>query len=413
MIKEHKIEILNEKFEKVEDNMNIYVYNCSNTFNYGSMMMGVNFISYFEKVSNGKNVYYVETEDEINIQRLRYATGLDNIYSTSLDSLFKKEFNKYDYIFSYLKLKNLTSDLIKKIDLVVVLGGDDYTEDYGWKVPLSKAIKFALLKREGLKVVMLGQTIGPFYSFRKKIMPKLFSKIDKIYAREPLTYNYLVNLGLKNISIMDDLALLPLPKQEIQERTKEYITFCPSELIYRYVKEGSRSEWIDFNLFIIDKIMKRYSEQKLVLLAHVLKPDNVDDRKLVNELYNLASTEYRDRILVEDREIYPYQVRNYIQQSLFTISSRMHPVVSSLQCEVPAIAFSYSTKYWGIIGERYELEDYIIDVRYMTYDEMKERFIVVLDKLDNEYDIVQQKIKEKNELARENIIIALKEITAL
>ncbi len=212
---------------------------------------------------------------------------------------------------------------------------------------------------------------------------------------------------------MDDLALLPLPKQEIQERTKEYITFCPSELIYRYVKEGSRSEWIDFNLFIIDKIMKRYSEQKLVLLAHVLKPDNVDDRKLVNELYNLASTEYRDRILVEDREIYPYQVRNYIQQSLFTISSRMHPVVSSLQCEVPAIAFSYSTKYWGIIGERYELEDYIIDVRYMTYDEMKERFIVVLDKLDNEYDIVQQKIKEKNELARENIIIALKEITAL
>ena len=49
----------------------------------------------------------------------------------------------------------------------------------------------------------------------------------------------------------------------------------------------------------------------------------------------------------------------------------------------------------------------------MTYDEMKERFIVVLDKLDNEYDIVQQKIKEKNELARENIIIALKEITAL
>ena len=40
---------------------------------------------------------------------------------------------------------------------------------------------------------------------------------------------------------MDDLALLPLPKQEIQERTKEYITFCPSELIYRYVKEGSRS----------------------------------------------------------------------------------------------------------------------------------------------------------------------------
>ena len=55
----------------------------------------------------------------------------------------------------------------------------------------------------------------------------------------------------------------------------------------------------------------------------------------------------RDRILVEDREIYPYQVRNYIQQSLFTILVECIQY-SSLQCEVPAIAFSYILSIGGL-----------------------------------------------------------------
>ena len=55
----------------------------------------------------------------------------------------------------------------------------------------------------------------------------------------------------------------------------------------------------------------------------VLKP-KVDDRKIVNELYQNVEARYKDRIMVEDRILYPYQVRNYIQQSLFTVSSRMH-----------------------------------------------------------------------------------------
>ena len=56
----------------------------------------------------------------------------------------------------------------------------------------------------------------------------------------------------------------------------------------------------------------------------------------------------------------------------------MHPVVSSIQCEIPAIALSYSSKYWGIIGERYGLGDYIIDVRHLNYDEMKKKFVELI-----------------------------------
>lgn len=393
--------------------MNIYIYNCSNTYNYGSMMMGENFISYFNKITETKNNYYVETVDETNIKRLIEATDINEIYPVDMNSLFKKKLNKYDYMFSYMKFKKVISDFANEIDLVIALGGDDFTEDYGWKGPIIHAVMFNLLKIEGLKVVMLGQTMGPYHSFRKPVMKKLLSKVDNIYPRDPITYNYLRGFRLNNINIMDDLALLPLTKQETKERTKEYITYCPSELIYRYSKEGKRQDWIDFNLFMIDKLMNKYIDKKLVILAHVLKPKHVDDRIIVNELYSLVKDKYKNRIVVESNELYPYEVRSYIQQSLFTVSSRMHPIVSSIQCEIPAIALSYSSKYWGIIGERYELGEYIIDVRHLNYDEMKERFVELMEKIEDEYEKIQGIMKSKNKLANESIVKALKGIEKL
>jgi colanic acid/amylovoran biosynthesis protein len=377
------------------------------------MMMGENFISYFNQVSGTKNNYYIETEEEINVERIKKATGINEIKSVPMNSLFVKGLKRFDYLLSYIKLKGITSDLIKMIDLVVVLGGDDFTEDYGWQGPLLNSIKFNLIKRNGLKVVMLGQTMGPYHSIRQPIMKYFLSKIDQIYPRDPITYEYLKLINLKNITITDDLALLPLTKQLDEVRSKEFITYCPSELIYKYSKEGKREEWINFNLFMIDEILSRYKTKKLVLLAHVLKPKHVDDRIITNDLYSLVREKYRERVILVDQEMYPFEVREYIQKSHFTISSRMHPIVSSIQCEIPAIALSYSSKYWGIIGRRYDLEDYIIDVRFLNYKEMKERFVFLIENIEQQYSNIQSKMRNKNMIAHESIKKALTEISSL
>lgn len=393
--------------------MNIYIFNCSNTYNYGSMMMGENFISYFNQISGTKNHYFIETQEEVNVERLKKATNVEGIKSISMNSLFNKGLKKFDYLLSYIKLKKITSELTNEIDMVVILGGDDFTEDYGWQGPLFNLIKFNLIKREGLKVVMLGQTMGPYYSFRKPMMKYFLSKIDQIYPRDPITYDYLKLINLKNITITDDLALLPLTKQTMRERSKEFITYCPSELIYQYSKEGKREEWIEFNLFMIDQILTKYRTQKLVLLAHVLKPKHVDDRIMTNDLYSLVKDKYKERVILVNHELYPFEVREYIQKSIFTISSRMHPIISSIQCEIPIIALSYSSKYWGIIGSRYDLEDYIIDVRFLEYKEMKEKFISLIENIEEQYPHIQKKMNSKNIMANNSIKKTLTDIINL
>lgn len=393
--------------------MNIYIYNLSNTYNYGSMMMGENFIYYYNNLTKTKNNFYVETNNNDNIIRLREATGIKEIYSVEFDSLFNKDTSKLDYIFGFLGMKNPFSTFSKDINLVIVLGGDDFTEDYGWRGPIINAIKFYLLVKSGINVVMLGQTMGPYYSFRKPVMKNLLSKINKIYPRDPITFKYLQGLGLTNIKITDDLALLPLAKQEDIEKSKKYIAFFPSELIYRYSKEGNREDWINFNKFMIESVLEKYPSKNVVLLAHVLKPEHVDDRIIVNELYGLIKDKYGDRIILQNQVMYPYQVRTFIQQSQFVISSRMHPLISSIQCEVPIIALSYSTKYWGIIGERYELKDFILDIRYLSYSELKEKYLLLMETIENDFKAIQTKMSKKNKAVSRSIMETLFEISNL
>jgi colanic acid/amylovoran biosynthesis protein len=377
------------------------------------MMMGENFIKYFNEINTTRNKFYFETDNYENIDRLKKASEFKHVYQVKPNGLFNGNIKKIDYLLGLFKIKDISSELCHDIDLIVVLGGDDFTEDYGWKGPILNAIKFAALSKNEKKVIMLGQTMGPYKSFRKYIMKKLLGTINGIYPRDPLTYKYLESLGLSNINLMDDLALLPLAKEKNEIKTKEFITFCPSELIYRYSKEGSREDWIDYNLFIIDKIMSKYSDKKLVLLAHVLQPQHVDDRIIAREIFELIKEKYSSRIILEDKVLYPYEVRSYIQRSIFTVSSRMHPIISSIECEIPAIALSYSSKYWGIIGERYELSEFILDIRYLNYTEMKDKFVKLIDNIEKDYIQIQVQMKNKNKLAKDSIMNSLQKITTL
>jgi colanic acid/amylovoran biosynthesis protein len=238
-------------------------------------------------------------------------------------------------------------------------------------------LKFRGFVSSGKKVVMCGQTIGPFFSWRKNIMKNLLKNVTKIIARDPVTYKYLTEeFKLKNVLLGSDLAFLPLAGEKDQHSQSQvnpeyyglkekYFTIVPSELIWRYAKEPSREVYIDILTNAALYLLENHREYQLLILPHVLAPDSSDDRLAGRDLYiNLKRKGIENgRMIFLKEQLLPFQARKLLAQSQIVFTGRMHAAISSFACGVPALSLSYSRKYWGIIGEHFGLKELIVDVR--------------------------------------------------
>lgn len=391
--------------------MDIYILNAPNTYNYGSMMMAENFIHYYESQSGIQNNYYVETDDIENTQkRLRTATGLVSIHAVPMGSLYRKgSISKKELLLSLAFKINVLSDLAVKVDMVIVLGGDDYTEDYGWRSLLSQLMRINVIAGRK-KVFFIGQTMGPFYSFRRPLARYFLSKAEAVLVRDKITYEYLQKMRLGNLDEIPDLALMPLAREGETQSKARYICLFPSELIYHYSKDHSREDCLDFYASICEYLANEYPGYEMVLLPHVLKPEVSDDRVMVRDIFDALSEDAKARTLMPDNEMLPFEVRGYIKSSVFIVSARMHPVISALECNVPAICFSYSRKYWGILGEGYRLEEYILDVRNTDFGELFLSFKKALGIMQGNYKNISGRIKSKVEADQKAIIQKIAEL---
>lgn len=203
--------------------MNILLLDSGNTYNYGSMMMAENFIYYSQQNSEEKHNYYVSTNDEIHIERLKDATGMDRIYKTDISKIFKVKPLSIAYMLYKLFGLSIHSDMYKKMDRVVFLGGDDFTEIYGMKQLLVFLCFADALKVKGVSIALVGQSVGPFRKSIEKFALHVLRRMDLISLREPDSLKYLQDNHFTNIKSVTDLALLPLAKEPMVEEEKNML----------------------------------------------------------------------------------------------------------------------------------------------------------------------------------------------
>lgn len=72
---------------------------------------------------------------------------------------------------------------------------------------------------------------------------------------------------------------------------------------------------------------------------------------------------YRSRVHVVDHLIQPYEARILLGGGKATITGRMHAAVSSINMGTVPICLSYSVKFKGVIGDDFDLNDYIYQCR--------------------------------------------------
>lgn len=341
--------------------MKILIMRASNTKNYGSLMMVANYISNFNKISQGAE-FIVDNVEDGGLERIQNSSGVLNIKSyKELGVELRPDCigaNSIVKLYRYFKYAIYFGGLMKSLGVtrVIQLGGDDFSEYYSIKALMIEYIKIISLSRKGYSVDLVGQTIGPFSSWRLPVSKFVLSKV-KIFTRDNKTLQYLNEvLGLKNVELSADLAYLPLPGQggrSVVEKADEilgvkrgYYTLVPSGLWQAYT--DCLDDYIDSWVGLISNLT--LSGNKVVILAHVIS-DTSDDRVVIKLIKDKLDKKSKLDVLFVEDVLPPVLAREIISRSALVISGRMHACVSALQTMVPAIPLSYSVKFQGVIGE--------------------------------------------------------------
>ncbi len=266
--------------------------------------------------------------------------------------------------------------------------------------------------------------MGPFSDDRGNLAKECLSK-TKIYTRDDKNLEYLKKLNFNNVNKGRDLAFIDLPMQhkanivldKYNIRNEKYISIVASGLINCYT--NNEKNYLKSQVEIIREIFRnnRLHDFKIVLLIHVTRSYNNDDKLIINKIINELTNEEKKKIIVIDDEILPSQAREILGNGLFTITGRMHAAVSTFYMRKPAISLSYSVKYAGVIGDGLDMNELVIesaDEKLWNTDEISklvnQKVNYVLDNYDKLVKKIDVKVLETSRIVEEELEDAIKQI---
>lgn len=384
--------------------MNILLLNAGNTYNYGSMMMAENLIHYMHQEAP-EDEFWIHG-DELHVQRLREATGLDSLKAVTFSELIWCKKIRIADVLHRAGIPVL-SPLAKRMDRIYFLGGDDFTEIYGSRQLVWCLKMIDMLKQKNQNyMALVGQTIGPFSAEIEQKAIDIFQKMDMISLREEKSFDYLKKKGVQRIEMTSDLALLPLCRepqvQKILPDRKKQVLFCPSQIMHHYAKIDDVKQFRDLNEKIARKVLED-PELRLVILPHVFDDRTHGDVEAAEDLYERLADQ-KDRVELIGEPVLPYQVREMIYRSRFIVAERMHPAISGLECETPSLVFSYGRKYEGIFEKMYGLGKTVIDMRnYDDYHIIWKDVQTAMDYIAQNLEDLSSRIAARNQVSQAEV----------
>lgn len=260
----------------------------------------------------------------------------------------------------------------KGFDKMIVLGGDDLSEYYSHHGAALEIMNYWKSSFR-TKIILLGQTLGPFSNPLNRFASKYLLPRLNIYARDFWCVEYMKNeFGIK-IHAMVDLALSDLPLQtdnaiesEILGKYKllknNYFTIVISGLQGEGYYCNDLSIYLNRYKEIIEIIsrMPQLNDKKICLLAHTFAPYG-DEVTLLEKLTLLIPENLQQRLVLVNDRILETRARFILGNGMFTITGRMHAAVSTFQMGKPSICLSYSAKFKGVIGDSIGRNDLVIE----------------------------------------------------
>jgi polysaccharide pyruvyl transferase WcaK-like protein len=265
----------------------------------------------------------------------------------------------------YMEQKRLDHyGLVKEdsIDVLLDAGGfqfgDQWAKSYSENSNLKLIDYYKELKKKGVKIIFLPQAFGPFEdSLSRKLIEGVYEHADLLYARDDISYSYLINLFGKTSKINQapdfTIGVKPDISLSLYNRVKGNICIIPNEKMLTHTTANISSNYLTFIITLAQHFLKQ--GDKLTLLNH----EGVNDHKVIERIFQELK-HYHNQIEVVTN-INALEVKAVIGHSKMLFSSRFHGVISGLNQCVPTFCTSWSHKYVEVM-KLYGMPNAILEV---------------------------------------------------
>lgn len=230
-----------------------------------------------------------------------------------------------------------------EIDVILDAAGFAYGDQWGHKHAASKLKRLEKCKKNGGKIVLMPQAFGPFTD--KKLRGRfrnILSMADLVFARDPVSYQYLVDIVGERDNILIAPDFTPLIEGKNPDNfNREENRFCivPNSKMINKMERG-KGDYLSFLTVCAEHLFNIGA--KPFFLIHEGEGDVAIARDVQKRLK-------RDIEII--RETDSLKIKGIIGICDGMIGSRFHGLVSALSQGVPVIATGWSHKYKMLLDD--------------------------------------------------------------
>ena len=375
-------------------------------------------------------------EIEINIlsftpeeDKKRYCKDecIKNVYSSTLNP-FPYEHTRFGKLFAIMKLffrmsnlyirskvslnslieKEESYKILNESDIIIVCGGGFLGgKKYDSLMHLFQIYIDTIFKKP---VVMMGTSIEPINSkIIKKYTEKVLRRVNYIFAREKITYNYLCTfLDKDKYELVPDMAFMvgeetyKINKVNLEDRMMFGITV--RKWNFTNIKKNANLAMTKYKQSIAETMTKYIKEKNacFIYIPQVIV-ENGNDTIVAKEIKELLSEDIKESFIILEEDLSPMQIKELIGTFDFFIGTRMHSNIFATSMCIPTVAIAYEKKTNGIM-KMLNLEEYIVEMDNITPEMLINKVEKLIKDRNNIKKMLKVKISEvKNEILDKTI----------
>ena len=239
---------------------------------------------------------------------------------------------------------------VKQVEVeAAICGGDGFSDIYGTRTFMGRMNQTWILRRAGVPLIFLPQTIGPFKNKQNyDIAVKLLRYAKEIYVRDNKFVSELDKIGLEYTQTTD-LSSFMVPEPWDIEIKDNAIGLNISGLAYSNTFKGLEGQFYAYPE-LIERIINHFRAKgcNIYLIPHSYnfkKPIADDDMLACREAYSKLRD--KNNVVLIERDLLSPQIKYLISQMTFFIGARMHANFAAIYTGVPVFGMAYSYKFEG------------------------------------------------------------------